>query len=420
MHDIFSSSLSRIAPELYALGIKERDRLLNGINLIASENLPSLAVIEALTSFFSVKYAEGYPGKRYYSGCEFVDIVEETARNLAKEIFGLDHANVQPHSGAQANHAVFEAILNDGDTILALSLDQGGHLTHGHKVNFSGKRYNVVFYSVDKETQLINFDEVEYLAEKHKPKLIIAGSSAYSRVLEFDKFGEIARKVSAYLLADIAHYAGLIAGGHYPSPDSADFVTTTTHKTLRGPRGGLILCKGEFKEKIDRAVFPFLQGGPHMHTIFAKAICFKICQTEEFKRYTKTVIENARKLCSGLIRQGFKVVTGGTDCHMFLLDLTDLNITGKEAQDILERVGVFVNKNTIPYDPRPPAICSGIRLGTPFITSLGVEPEQMDIVAEILGDAILRRKNEEIISTKVRDFSKEVYKMCGIFDLYNR
>ncbi len=388
----------------------EKKRLFESINLIASENLPSKAVLEAVGSVFSVKYAEGYPGNRYYGGCEFVDRVETQAIELAKKLFDMEFANVQPHSGAQANQAVFESILKDGDKILSLSLDHGGHLTHGHKVNFSGKRYNVVFYPLDPKTYLIDLNLVEEIAKKEKPRLIIAGASAYSREIDFDAFRDIADSVGAYLLADVAHYAGLIVAGIYPSPKRAHFVTSTTHKTLRGPRGGIILSQSSFANSINRAVFPFLQGGPHMNSILAKAVCFEICQTTEFKQYAEKVVLNAKELARHLILNDLNVITGGTSSHMFLVDVVSIGLTGIEAQSLLEEAGIYVNKNTIPYDKNPPAVCSGIRIGTPMITSLGLEVSHMAQVAEFIVKVLKERQAPDNLREEVRQFCIQNFK----------
>ena len=363
----------------------EVERQRSKIELIASENFVSNAVIEAMGTPLTNKYAEGYPGKRYYGGCECVDIVENLAIERAKKIFGAEHANVQPHSGAQANMAVFFATLKPGDTVLGMNLSHGGHLSHGSPVNMSGTYFNIVQYGVDKDTQVIDYDEVEKIAVECKPKLIVAGASAYSRTIDFKRFSEIAKKVGAYLMVDIAHIAGLVAAGLHPSPvPYADFVTTTTHKTLRGPRGGLILCKEEYAKMINKAVFPGIQGGPLMHIIAAKAVCFGEALTDEFKAYQTQIIKNAKALCASLIEKGFKIVSGGTDNHLMLVDLTNMNLTGKEAEKMLDEIGVTVNKNTIPFETTSPFITSGIRIGTPAVTSRGFKEEDMDKIAEII------------------------------------
>lgn len=355
------------------------------IELIASENFVSKAVMAAMGSPLTNKYAEGYPGKRYYGGCEYVDIVEELAIERAKEIFGAEHANVQPHSGAQANMAVFFAVLNPGDTVMGMNLSHGGHLTHGSPVNMSGKHYNIVAYGVDEKTGYIDYEAVMELAKEHKPKLIIAGASAYSRVIDFVKFREIADAVGAYLMVDMAHIAGLVAAGLHPNPvPFAEFVTTTTHKTLRGPRGGMILCREEFAKAIDKSIFPGIQGGPLMHVIAAKAVSFKEALSDEFRAYQKQIINNAKALAEALIEKGLNLVSRGTDNHLMMIDLRNLDITGKEAEKRLDEVGVTCNKNTIPFDPQSPFVTSGIRLGTPAVTTRGMKEEDMKVIADII------------------------------------
>ena len=350
----------------------EADRQRHNIELIASENFVSEAVMEAMGTPLTNKYAEGYPGKRYYGGCQKVDIVENLARDRAKELFGADHANVQPHSGAQANTAVYFAMLKPGDTILGMNLAHGGHLTHGSPVNISGSYFNIVPYGVTEDTNTIDYDEVERLALEHKPKMIVAGASAYPRIIDFERFGEIAKKAGAYLMVDMAHIAGLVAAGLHPSPvPYADFVTTTTHKTLRGPRGGMILCKEEYAKQIDKAVFPGTQGGPLMHIIAAKAVCLGEALKPEFKTYQQQIVKNAAALAKTLMDNGLKLVSGGTDNHLMLLDLTDTGITGKELETRLDTVHITVNKNAIPFDTQSPFITSGIRIGTPAVTSRG-------------------------------------------------
>ncbi|MBR2499617.1 MAG: serine hydroxymethyltransferase, partial [Clostridia bacterium] len=351
----------------------ELDRLNDNIELIASENVVSPAVMAAMGSHLTNKYAEGYPGKRYYGGCQHVDIVETLAIERAKELFGAEHANVQPHSGAQANMAVFFAVLNPGDTVLSMNLAHGGHLSHGSPVNISGKYYNIVPYGVSKDTKTIDYDEIRRLALECKPKMILAGASAYPRTIDFAKFSEIAKEVGAYLMVDMAHIAGLVAAGQHPSPvPYADFVTTTTHKTLRGPRGGLILCKEEYAKLINKAVFPGIQGGPLMHVIAAKAVCFKEALSPEFKAYQAQVVKNAKALADGLSAKGFDVISGGTDNHLMLIDLTSMGVTGKEAEHMLDEVRITVNKNSIPFETASPFITSGIRLGTPASTTRGM------------------------------------------------
>jgi len=366
-------------PEIAEAIKSELKRQQNKIELIASENFISIAVMAAMGSPLTNKYAEGYPGKRYYGGCEYIDVVESIAIERAKKLFGAEHANVQPHSGAQANMAVYFAVLNPGDTILGMNLSHGGHLTHGSPVNFSGKLYNIVSYGVDPETETINYDEVLRLAKEHRPKLILAGASAYPRVIDFKKFREIADEVGAYLMVDMAHIAGLVAAGLHPSPvEYADFVTTTTHKTLRGPRGGLILCKEKYAKLIDKTIFPGIQGGPLEHVIAAKAVALKEAMTEEFKNYQVQILKNAKALSTRLIERGFRLVSGGTDNHLMLVDLRNKGITGKDAEKILDEHNITCNKNAIPFDTQSPMITSGIRLGTPAVTTRGFKEEDMD------------------------------------------
>ena len=393
----------------------EVERQRSKIELIASENFVSSAVIEAMGTPLTNKYAEGYPGKRYYGGCECVDIVENLAIERAKKIFGAEHANVQPHSGAQANMAVFFATLKPGDTVLGMNLSHGGHLSHGSPVNMSGTYFNIVQYGVDKDTQVIDYDEVEKIAEECKPKLIVAGASAYSRTIDFERFAKIAEKVGAYLMVDIAHIAGLVAAGLHPSPvPYADFVTTTTHKTLRGPRGGLILCKEKYAKMINKAVFPGIQGGPLMHIIAAKAVCFGEALTDDFKAYQTQIVKNAKALCSALIKKGFNIVSGGTDNHLMLIDLTNMNITGKEAEKLLDEVGVTVNKNTIPFETTSPFITSGIRIGTPAVTSRGFKEEDMEEIANII---YLTLSDFDKNQDNVR---KRVKALCDKYPLYSK
>ena len=373
-------------PEIYEAVMKETNRQRNKIELIASENFVSETVMEANGTPLTNKYAEGYPGKRYYGGCEFVDVVENLAIERAKELFGAEYANVQAHSGAQANMAVFFALLEPGDTVLSMSLAHGGHLSHGSPVNMSGKYFNIVPYGVTEDTNTIDYDEVRRLALECKPKLILAGASAYPRVIDFEKFAEIAKEVGAYFMVDMAHIAGLVAAGCHPSPmPYADVVTTTTHKTLRGPRGGLILTNDEeLAKKFNKAIFPGIQGGPLMHTITAKAVCFKEALSPEFKTYQQQVAKNAKALAEGLINEGFKLVSGGTDNHLMLVNLTDTGVTGKEAEKLLDEVGITVNKNAIPFDTKSPFITSGIRIGTPATTSRGFKEEDMAEIAKLI------------------------------------
>jgi glycine hydroxymethyltransferase len=382
-------------PEVFASIQKELGRQRGNIELIASENFVSEAVMEAQGSVLTNKYAEGYPGKRYYGGCEFVDVTEDLARDRAKKIFGAEHANVQPHSGAQANMAVYFTILEQGDTVLGMNLSHGGHLTHGSPVNFSGIQYNFVEYGVDEVTHRINYEDVRAKAVEHKPKLIVAGASAYPRAIDFAKFREIADEVGAYLMVDMAHIAGLVAAGLHMNPvPYADFVTSTTHKTLRGPRGGLILCKEEWAKKIDKSIFPGIQGGPLMHVISAKAVAFGEALQDEFKDYANKIVENAHHLAEGLKREGIQLVSDGTDNHLLLVDTRSLNLTGKVAEKVLDEVGITVNKNTIPFDPASPFVTSGIRIGTAAVTSRGFGVEDMDAIASIIADTLKNHEDE--------------------------
>lgn len=382
---------SRIAaedPEIVAAMEAELKRQRDNIELIASENFVSPAVMDAMGTHLTNKYAEGYPGKRYYGGCVNVDVIENLARERAKELFGCDHVNVQPHSGSQANIAVYFAMLNPGDTILGMNLSHGGHLTHGSPVNLSGKYFNVVPYGVD-ETGFIDYDEFEKIAEEAKPKMIVAGASAYARTIDFERISQIAKSVGAYFMVDIAHIAGLVAAGVHPSPvPYADFVTTTTHKTLRGPRGGMIMCKAEYAAQIDKAIFPGTQGGPLMHIIAAKAVCFKEALSPEYKEYIKQVVNNAKALAQGLMDEGIDIVSGGTDNHLMLVDLRKVDITGKEAEKLLDEVRITCNKNTIPFDPKSPFVTSGIRLGTPAVTTRGMKEEDMREIAAIIASTL--------------------------------
>ena len=382
---------SRIAaedPEIVQAMEAELKRQRDNIELIASENFVSPAVMDAMGTHLTNKYAEGYPGKRYYGGCVNVDVVENLARERAKQLFGCDHVNVQPHSGSQANIAVYFAMLEPGDTILGMNLSHGGHLSHGSPVNISGKYFHVVPYGVD-ETGFIDYDEFERIAVEAKPKLIVAGASAYARTIDFERISKIAKKVGAYLMVDIAHIAGLVATGLHPSPvPYADFVTTTTHKTLRGPRGGMIMCKEEYAQKIDKAIFPGIQGGPLMHIIAAKAVCFKEALTPEYKEYMTQVVKNAKALAEGLMANGLDIVSGGTDNHLMLVDLRKYNVTGKDAEKMLDEVRVTCNKNTIPFDPQSPFVTSGVRLGTPAVTTRGMKEEDMKEIAAIISGTL--------------------------------
>lgn len=386
------------------------------IELIASENFVTKAVMQAAGSVMTNKYAEGYPGKRYYGGCEFVDIAENLARDRAKALFGADHVNVQPHSGSQANTAVYMAVLNPGDTVLGMDLSHGGHLTHGSPVNISGILYHFVAYGVEKETGRINYDEVLRIAKECKPKMIVAGASAYSREIDFKKFGEIAKEVGAMLMVDMAHIAGLVAAGLHNNPvPYADFVTTTTHKTLRGPRGGMILCKKKYAKAIDKAIFPGIQGGPLMHIIAAKAVAFKEAMTDEFTQYQKQVVKNAQALAAGLVKRGFNLISDGTDNHLMLVDLRNKDITGKDAEALLEKVHITCNKNTVPFETASPFVTSGVRLGTPAVTSRGFDEAAMDKIAEIIDLAVSNRENEEVLN-RCRLMVEE---LCQKFPLYN-
>lgn len=386
-------------PELFAAIKEERDRQQNKIELIASENFVSRAVMEAMGSVLTNKYAEGYPGRRYYGGCEYVDVAENLARDRAKELFGAEHANVQPHSGAQANMAVYFTILEPGDTVLGMNLSHGGHLTHGSPVNFSGKLYNFVDYGVDKETEQIDYDDVLAKAKEVKPKLIVAGASAYSRKIDFAKFREIADEVGAYLMVDMAHIAGLVAAGLHQNPvPYADFVTTTTHKTLRGPRGGMILCKEKYAKQIDKSVFPGIQGGPLMHIIAAKAVALKEALSDDFKAYQQQIVKNAKALSDALTEQGLRIVSGGTDNHLMLVDVTPLQLTGKVAEHVLDEVGITTNKNTIPFDTESPFVTSGLRIGTAAVTTRGFKEEEMKEIAEIIANVLKDHENTEVLN----------------------
>lgn len=388
--------------ELYRFMMEEKERQNINIELIASENFVSETVLQAMGSHLTNKYAEGYPGKRYYGGCEFVDKVENLARDRAKKIFGADHANVQPHSGSNANFGVYFAVLKPGDKILGMDLSHGGHLTHGSPVNMSGSYFNVVFYGVNKETEMIDYDQVREIAKKERPKIIVAGASAYSRFIDFKAFREIADETGAYFMVDMAHIAGLIAAGLHPNPvDYADFVTTTTHKTLRGPRGGMILCKKEFAQKIDKAIFPGTQGGPLMHVIAAKAACFKEALEDDFKLYQQQIVKNAKTLSEELMSKGFRLVSGGTDNHLMLVDVRNKNLTGKEAEKMLDEIHITTNKNTIPFDPESPFVTSGLRIGTPAVTTKGMKEAEMIELADIMDAALSKKQNENILKERV-------------------
>ncbi|HCY0955253.1 TPA: serine hydroxymethyltransferase [Staphylococcus aureus] len=395
---------------------REFQRQNSNIELIASENFVSEAVMEAQGSVLTNKYAEGYPGRRYYGGCEFVDVTESIAIDRAKALFGAEHVNVQPHSGSQANMAVYLVALEMGDTVLGMNLSHGGHLTHGAPVNFSGKFYNFVEYGVDKDTERINYDEVRKLALEHKPKLVVAGASAYSRTIDFKKFKEIADEVNAKLMVDMAHIAGLVAAGLHPNPvEYADFVTTTTHKTLRGPRGGMILCKEEYKKDIDKTIFPGIQGGPLEHVIAAKAVAFGEALENNFKTYQQQVVKNAKVLAEALINEGFRIVSGGTDNHLVAVDVKgSIGLTGKEAEETLDSVGITCNKNTIPFDQEKPFVTSGIRLGTPAATTRGFDEKAFEEVAKIISLALKNSKDEE----KLQQAKERVAKLTAEYPLY--
>lgn len=409
------STLMNTDPDVARAILEETKRQAGKLELIPSENFVSEAVLEAQGCIMTNKYAEGYPGKRYYYGCEFVDIVEALAIERTKLLFGADHVNVQPHSGTQANMAVYFAVLQPGDTILGMNLSHGGHLSHGSPANFSGRLYNVVFYGVDKKTETIDFDEVESQAKKYRPKIIVVGASAYPRILDFERFRKIADEAGAIIMADIAHIAGLVAAGLHPTPiPTCEYVTTTTHKTLRGPRGAIIMCKADFAKTLDSRVFPGSQGGPLMHVIAAKAVAMKEALTDEFKAYQKQIVINARTIAEGLTAEGFRLVSGGTDNHLMLVDLTDKGITGKDAGKALDQAGITVNQNMIPFDTRSPMVTSGIRLGTPAITTRGMKEEEMKLIARLIAH-ILKDINDE---KRIQEVKEEVTSLCEKFPLY--
>ncbi len=422
---IHNELVQAVDPEVARALEDERARQNDGLELIASENFVSPAVLAAMGSVMTNKYAEGYPAKRYYGGCQFVDVAEELARQRAKELFGADHVNVQPHSGAQANMAVYMAVLNHGDTMLGMNLSHGGHLSHGHPLNYSGKEFNVVPYGVKKDTEIIDYDRIRELALEHKPKLIVCGASAYPRVIDFKLLREIADEAGALLMADIAHIAGLVAAGLHPSPvPHCQFVTTTTHKTLRGPRGGMILCTEEWAQAIDKAVFPGVQGGPLMHVIAAKAVAFAEALQPEWKEYQKRIVENAAVLCEEVKARGWRIVSGGTDNHLFLIDLGADFISGKKAERWLGLADITVNKNTVPFDTRKPYIASGLRIGTPAVTTRGMGPEEMKTIAELI-DRVLRSEEDKEDPVKLKAFqdkmagiAEEVHALTSRFPLY--
>ncbi|MGO8734371.1 MAG: serine hydroxymethyltransferase [Terriglobia bacterium] len=410
-----SLPLREVDPEIAQALDLEVDRQARTLELIASENFVSEAVLEALGSVMTNKYAEGLPGKRYYGGCEFVDIAENLAIERAKKLFGAEHANVQAHSGSQANQAVYMTVLKPGDTLLGMSLAHGGHLTHGHPLNFSGKMYKIVSYGVRKDTETVDFEELERLAQEHKPKLIVAGASAYPRLLDFERFAAIAKQSGALLMVDMAHIAGLVAAGLHPSPfPHADFVTTTTHKTLRGPRGGAVFCKAQYAKEIDKIVFPGIQGGPLMHVLAAKAVCFREALQPEFREYQKQVVLNARTLAEALAGYGFRIVSGGTDTHLALVDVFSKKVTGKQAEKALENAAITVNKNVIPFDANPPVVASGIRVGTPAVTTRGLREPQMELIAHWITE-VLHNVEDESVQQRVRG---EVEALTEKFPLY--
>jgi glycine hydroxymethyltransferase len=407
--------LEKTDPEIAAAIRNEVRRQEEGLELIASENFVSLAVMEAAGSVMTNKYAEGYPGKRYYGGCEFVDVAESLAIERALKLFGADHANVQPHSGAQANMAVYMTVLKPGDTILGMNLAHGGHLTHGHPLNFSGKYFTIVPYGVTKTDERIDYDEVAALARQHRPKLIVVGASAYPRVFDFARMRAIADETGALVMTDMAHIAGLVAAGEHPNPvPHSDFVTTTTHKTLRGPRGGMVLCRSQFAKDLDRTLFPGVQGGPLMHVIAAKAVCFKEALAPEFRDYQQQIVRNAKRLAAGLAAAGFRLVSGGTDNHLMLVDVFSKGLTGKVAEAALGKAAITVNKNAIPFDQNPPMVASGIRIGTPAVTTRGLREADMDVIASLIARVLGAPEDEAV----ARDVKEEVLALCRKHPLY--
>jgi len=409
-HNGRADGLATVDPELFAMFVAERKRQQETLELIASENYVGAHVLAAQGSILTNKYAEGYPGHRYYGGCQYVDVAEQLAIDRACTLFGAEHANVQPHSGSQANAASYLALLDPGDTVLAMSLAHGGHLTHGHKINFSGQFYHFVHYGVDRDDERIDYVQVHELAQQHKPRLLLAGASAYSRIIDFPRLRAIADQVGAYLMVDMAHIAGLVAGGVHPSPvPYADVVTTTTHKTLRGPRGGLILCRKELARDIDRAVFPGIQGGPLMHIIAAKAVALRLAMAPSFRAYTRQVVDNARALADALQEAGLRIVSGGTDNHLMLVDVRPVGLTGAEAEAALERAGIATNKNMIPYDPNPPRVTSGVRIGTPAVTTRGMGLDEMAQIARWIGQ-VLAAPDDDVLIARVR---KDVRALCA-------
>jgi len=414
-HPSFTRSLAEVDPEIAEIIELEKHRENSKLEMIASENFASRAILEAQGSILTNKYAEGYPGRRYYGGCEFVDMAERLAIERAKKLFGAEYANVQPHAGAQANMAVYFAALSPGDTYLAMNLVHGGHLTHGNPVNFSGRLYNVVPYGVNRKTELIDYDELHKLAKKHKPKLIMAGATVYPRIIDFPRMREIADSVGAYLVVDMAHIAGLVAAGEHPSPvPCSHFVTSTTHKTLRGPRSGLVLCKAEYGQMLDKAVFPGTQGGPMMHVIAAKAVCFKEAMTPEFKAYQHQIRLNAAALAERLMKHGLRLISGGTDNHLMLVNLVPLGLNGKQAQEMLDEAGITINRNTIPFDTEAPYIGSGIRIGTPALTTRGMTEDEMRLIGDLI-HRVLARPSDSSVRSEVSGIVRE---LCAQFPLY--
>ncbi len=403
------TNLADFDPDIYQAIQDETRRQHEGLELIASENFVSEAVLQAAGSVFTNKYAEGYPGRRYYGGCEYSDVVENLAIARAKDLFGCEHVNVQPHSGSQANMAVYLSVLNYGDTVLGFDLSHGGHLTHGHPLNFSGKSYKIIPYGVKNDDETIDYEAMERLAQEHKPKLILCGASAYSRVIDFERIAAIAKGVDALLMADIAHIAGLVAAGIHPSPvPHCDFVTTTTHKTLRGPRAGMIMCREQFAKDVDRALFPGIQGGPLVHIIAAKAVAFKEALLPEFKTYQQQIVVNAKALCNGLAEAGFRIVSGGTDNHVFLLDVFSKGLFGKDAEKALDAAHITVNKNSIPFDTNPPLKASGIRIGTPAVTTRGMGEAEMRVIAELIAEVLSAPQDEAVrvqVTTRVKELT---------------
>jgi len=410
-----TTPLSDFDPEVYAAIRHEERRQATGLELIASENFTYRAVLDATGSVFTNKYAEGYPGRRYYGGCEFVDVVENLAIDRAKKLFGAEHVNVQPHSGSQANMAVYLTVLKPGDTVLGMNLSHGGHLTHGHPLNFSGKYYRIVPYGVRKDTEVIDYDELSKLAREHRPKLIVVGASAYPRTIEFERIAKTARECGAMMMVDIAHIAGLVATGEHPTPvPYAEFVTSTTHKTLRGPRSGMVMCRETFAKDLNRSVFPEMQGGPLVHVMAAKAVCFKEAATDEFRDYIRQVVKNAKTLAAKIASRQFRIVSGGTDTHLMLVDVFSKGINGKQAEQALDHAGITVNKNTIPFDQNPPLTPSGIRIGTPALTTRGMKEPEMEAIGEWI-TVVLDHINDESVQKRVR---REVEMLCEKFPLY--